>query len=109
MKTCSCLPELRGHGIGKALLQELAKIAVNEHCYGIRWMVLEWNEPALKFYESLGAEILGEWETMLLTGPALNALAGRLQVSDAKQRRDEKSKRPRCCPANARDVKRFKE
>lgn len=69
------LPELRGHGIGKALLQELAKIAVHEHCYGIRWMVLEWNEPALKFYESLGAEILGEWETMLLTGTALERLA----------------------------------
>jgi GNAT superfamily N-acetyltransferase len=69
------LPELRGHGIGKALLQELAKIAVKEQCYGIRWMVLEWNEPAIKFYESLGAEILGEWETMLLTGPALKRLA----------------------------------
>jgi hypothetical protein len=38
-------------------------------------MVLEWNEPAIKFYESLGAEILGEWETMLLTGPALKRLA----------------------------------
>jgi ribosomal protein S18 acetylase RimI-like enzyme len=69
------LPELRGHGVGKALLRELAKIAVTEQCYGIRWMVLEWNEPALKFYASLGAEILGEWETMLLTGPALKRLA----------------------------------
>jgi GNAT superfamily N-acetyltransferase len=69
------LPELRGHGVGKGLLQELAQIAVREHCYGIRWLVLEWNERAIKFYESLGAEILGEWETMLLTGPALNRLA----------------------------------
>ena len=70
------LPEMRGKGIGKALLQHLAQIAVQEHCYGIRWMVLEWNEPALKFYDSLGATILGEWETMLLTGDALLELAG---------------------------------
>lgn len=69
------LPEMRGKGIGKALLQHLAQIAIREKCYGIRWMVLEWNEPALKFYENLGAEILGEWETMLLTGDALIKLA----------------------------------
>jgi GNAT superfamily N-acetyltransferase len=80
------LPELRGHGIGKALLQELAKIAVHEHCYGIRWMVLEWNEPALKFYESLGAEILGEWETMLLTGPALTRLADSVATAGSNEK-----------------------
>jgi len=66
---------MRGKGIGKALLQKLAQIAVEENCYGLRWMVLEWNDPALKFYESLGAELLGEWETMLLRGPALARLA----------------------------------
>lgn len=70
------LPEMRGKGIGKALLQHLAQIALRDHCYGIRWMVLEWNEPALKFYDSLGAELLGEWETMLLSGSALLELAG---------------------------------
>jgi GNAT superfamily N-acetyltransferase len=70
------MPEMRGKGIGKALLKHLAEIAVRENCYGIRWMVLEWNDPALKFYESLGAEILGEWETMLLRGAALEELAG---------------------------------
>lgn len=70
------LPEMRGKGIGKALLQHLAQVAVRENCYGIRWMVLEWNEPALKFYDSLGATILGEWETMLLTGDALLDLSG---------------------------------
>jgi GNAT superfamily N-acetyltransferase len=69
------LPELRGKGIGRALFEHLARIAVREHCYGIRWMVLEWNEPALKFYELLGAKLLGEWETMLLSGPALLELA----------------------------------
>jgi len=69
------LPEMRGHGIGKALLQHLAQLALRENCYGLRWMVLEWNEPALKFYEKLGEEILGEWETMLLTGRSLEKLA----------------------------------
>lgn len=69
------LPELRGKGVGKALLKHIAQIALREKCYGIRWMVLEWNEPALKFYESLGAEMLGEWETMMITGPALSKLA----------------------------------
>jgi GNAT superfamily N-acetyltransferase len=69
------IPEMRGKGIGKALLQRIAEIAVDENCYGIRWMVLEWNEPAIKFYESLRAETLGEWETMLLMGDALERLA----------------------------------
>src|SRR5215831_1847769 len=70
------LPEMRGKGIGKALLEHLAQIALSENCYGIRWMVLEWNEPAIKFYESLGAEILGAWETMLIADSALERLAG---------------------------------
>jgi len=69
------IPEMRGKGIGKALLQRIAEIAVRENCYGIRWMVLEWNEPAIKFYEFLGAETLGDWETMLLMGDALERVA----------------------------------
>ena len=69
------LPEMRGKGIGKALLQKLAQIAVEENCYGLRWMVLEWNTPAIKFYDALGAELLGEWETMLLWGEPLQRLA----------------------------------
>ncbi|HEY7405909.1 MAG TPA: GNAT family N-acetyltransferase [Candidatus Angelobacter sp.] len=69
------LPEMRGKGIGKALLQQLAQIAVEENCYGLRWMVLEWNTPAIKFYDALGAELLDEWETMLLRGEPLKRLA----------------------------------
>jgi len=69
------LPEMRDKGIGKALLRHLAQIALQENCYGIRWLVLEWNEPAIKFYERLGAEILSAWETMLIMGPALAKLA----------------------------------
>jgi len=70
------LPERRGKGIGKALLRRLAQIAVGENCYGMRWQVLDWNEPSIKFYESLGATMLKEWETMRLMGPALATLAG---------------------------------
>ncbi|HET8887948.1 MAG TPA: GNAT family N-acetyltransferase [Candidatus Angelobacter sp.] len=69
------LPEMRGKGIGKALLRSLAQIALDENLYGLRWMVLEWNTPALKFYDSLSAELLDEWETMLLRGEPLQRLA----------------------------------
>lgn len=69
------LTEMRGKGIGKALLRHLAQVAVEENCYGIRWMVLEWNQPAVQFYDALGAKLLGEWETMLLSGDALKQLA----------------------------------
>ena len=69
------LTEMRGKGIGKALLQHLAQVAVEENCYGIRWMVLEWNQPAIQFYDALGAKLLDEWETMLLSGDALKQLA----------------------------------
>ncbi len=79
------LPEMRGKGIGKALLQHLAQIALRENCYGIRWMVLEWTEPALKFYETLGAELLDAWETMLLRGPALEELAAGQKPEKAKR------------------------
>jgi GNAT superfamily N-acetyltransferase len=78
------LPEMRGKGIGKALLQRLAQIAVEENCYGMRWQVLEWNEPALKFYDSLGATIMDEWETMRLMEPALSRLAGIEEVKGPK-------------------------
>jgi len=82
------LPEMRGKGIGKALLRHLAQIALRENCYGIRWMVVEWNEPAIKFYDSLGAEILDEWETMLLRGSALERLAtGEADSSDRLPKR----------------------
>src|SRR5215467_1773686 len=80
------LPEMRGKGIGKALLQHLAQIALRENCYGIRWMVLEWNEPAIEFYESLGAEILGAWETMLITDSALERLAESGEAADTGER-----------------------
>ncbi len=69
------LPEMRGKGIGKALLEKLAQIALEENCYGLVWQVLEWNEPAIKFYESLGATTMDAWETMRIMEPALSRLA----------------------------------
>lgn len=78
------LPEMRGKGIGKALLQKLAQIALQENCYGMRWQVLEWNEPALKFYESIGATVMDAWETMRLMEPALSRLAGIEEVKGRK-------------------------
>jgi GNAT superfamily N-acetyltransferase len=84
-------PEMRGKGAGKALLQRLAQIALQENCYGLRWMVLEWNDPALKFYEALGAELLGDWETMLLRGTALEQLAQSNQASELPSRQISQS------------------
>jgi GNAT superfamily N-acetyltransferase len=68
-------PELRGQGIGKALLVRLAKIAVQQHCYAVRWQVLDWNQPAIDFYEKLGAKVMREWLDVRLAGDALRRLA----------------------------------
>jgi GNAT superfamily N-acetyltransferase len=68
-------PAFRGKGIGKALLAELARIALKEECNGMRWQVLDWNQPAIDFYESLGATLLKEWLTVRITGEPLERLA----------------------------------
>lgn len=70
------IPSARGQGIGKALLARLAQIAVEKDCYGMRWQVLDWNQPAIDFYDSLGGEILKPWLTVRLTGEPLKKLAG---------------------------------
>src|SRR5262245_25220338 len=54
-------PAFRGKGIGRSLLVRLAQIAVHENCYGMRWQVLDWNQPAIDFYERLGGRLLREW------------------------------------------------
>jgi GNAT superfamily N-acetyltransferase len=69
------LPEYRGHGYGKALLKELGRLAVERNCGRIEWAVLDWNEPAIGFYKSLGAKPMDEWTTMRLTGDAIGRLA----------------------------------
>lgn len=65
----------RGQGIGRALLAEVARIAVNEKCYGIHWEVLHWNEKAIAIYTALGAEFRDRWRPVLLTGEPLEKLA----------------------------------
>jgi GNAT superfamily N-acetyltransferase len=68
-------PDLRGQGIGRALLTHLARIAIAEGCPRLEWDVLAWNAPAIAVYERLGAQILTEWRIMRLSGDALHSLA----------------------------------
>ena len=69
-------PEARGAGLGKALLAELARIAVERDCARLEWWVLDWNEPSIGFYKSLGARPMDEWTVMRVDGVELQALAG---------------------------------
>jgi GNAT superfamily N-acetyltransferase len=68
-------PALRGRGIGRALLARLATIAVERGCGRLEWSVLDWNQDAIRFYESLGAKAMDEWTVYRVTGPALDTLA----------------------------------
>ena len=68
-------PSLRSHGIGKALLARLARIAVDQGCPRLEWDVLEWNESAIAFYHRVGAKVLTEWRIMRLADESLAALA----------------------------------
>jgi GNAT superfamily N-acetyltransferase len=70
------VPEARGRGIGKALLQHLARLAIERRCGRFEWSVLEWNQPAIDFYQALGASMLPDWRICRVTGDALRALAG---------------------------------
>ena len=70
------VPEARGGGVGRALLEKLAETAVERGCGRLEWAVLDWNEPAIRFYERLGAKPNAEWTVYRLTGESLRALAG---------------------------------
>jgi GNAT superfamily N-acetyltransferase len=67
-------PEARGSGLGKALLAHLAALAVERDCARLEWSVLDWNEPAIGFYHSLGARMMDEWTVMRVDGAALAQL-----------------------------------
>ncbi|MDP9360809.1 MAG: GNAT family N-acetyltransferase [Acidobacteriota bacterium] len=67
-------PEFRGRGYGQALLARLAQIARDRNCGRIEWAVLNWNEPSIAFYKSLGAKPMEEWTVFRLTGEALSVL-----------------------------------
>jgi GNAT superfamily N-acetyltransferase len=70
-------PAARGAGVGKALLRHLADIAVTRGYARFEWSVLDWNQPAIDFYRSMGATGMDEWTVQRVTGDALLALAGR--------------------------------
>src|SRR5215469_6945349 len=67
--------EFRGHGIGKALLATVAKQAIDEGCFGLRWEVLDWNRPAIEFYEKLGATFLHERKAVAFDEHMLRRIA----------------------------------
>ncbi|MHB8875846.1 MAG: GNAT family N-acetyltransferase [Myxococcaceae bacterium] len=69
-------PEHRGQGHGKALLAALARLALERGCGRFEWSVLDWNEPALRFYRKLGAVPMNEWTVQRVAGEALRKLAG---------------------------------
>jgi GNAT superfamily N-acetyltransferase len=69
-------PLFRKHGVGFALLRELARIAVDRGCGRLDWSVLNWNELAINFYKQIGARHMDEWSTFRLTGDALARVAG---------------------------------
>jgi GNAT superfamily N-acetyltransferase len=69
------IPEARGKGYGKALLIHLANIAVERNCGRFEWSVLDWNEPSIKFYESMGATVLPDWRIVRATGDKLDGMA----------------------------------
>ncbi len=68
-------PEFRGLGIGKALLQRVAAIALEKGCPRLKWEVLDWNTPAIEFYSAMGAEFMDEWRNVRVSGEALRRLA----------------------------------
>ncbi|NES88451.1 MULTISPECIES: GNAT family N-acetyltransferase [Okeania] len=69
------LPEYRGRGIGKQLVSYVAQLAVSRNCGRLEWSVLDWNKPAIGFYQRIGASILDEWRICRVTGNSLKSLA----------------------------------
>jgi GNAT superfamily N-acetyltransferase len=72
-------PELRGHGVGLRLLSYLGKLARDRGCGRLEWSVLDWNEPAIRFYRRLGARPMDEWTVFRVTGMELERLAERFE------------------------------
>jgi|SRR5438067_9658899 len=78
-------PEQRGKGYGRALLVELAKIARDRECGRMEWAVLNWNEPAIKFYRALGAKPMDEWTVFRLTSGEIAQLAKSKQIEQEQE------------------------
>src|SRR5581483_6541400 len=71
------IEKFRNHGIGMALLKAVAKLAIEEGCFGLRWEVLDWNRPAIAFYEKLGATFLNERKVVAFDQLAMRRVAGK--------------------------------
>jgi len=80
------LPRFRGLGIGKALLQRVAGVAVEKECPRLGWEVLDWNTPAIEFYSAMGAEFLDTWRNVRVSGEALRKLAGSNAIPPFRQK-----------------------
>ena len=78
-------PNYRGHGIGKMLLAYLAKIALEHDCGRMEWAVLDWNTPAIEFYQKLGARPMDEWTTFRLQIPEMIKLADWTNQEDSRK------------------------
>ena len=78
-------PDKRGKGYGRALLVELAKIARERNCGRMEWAVLDWNEPAIKFYRALGAKPMDEWTVFRLTRDGIAGLAESKQIEQRQE------------------------
>jgi GNAT superfamily N-acetyltransferase len=74
-------PEFRGLGVGKALLQKVAAVAVEKRCKRLQWEVLDWNTPAIDFYRAMGAEFLDEWRNVRVNEEALLRMAGVVEAA----------------------------
>ncbi|MGF6369509.1 GNAT superfamily N-acetyltransferase [Paraburkholderia sp. RAU6.4a] len=70
-------PAQRGSGLGTALLRHVAALAVERQCARFEWTVLDWNQPAISFYQKMGAAVLPDWRVVRVTGDALARLAAR--------------------------------
>ena len=80
------IPQARGQGVGKALIGHCARLAVERGCGRFEWTVLDWNRPAIAFYESLGAQVLPDWQICRMTGEALERLARATTLTSSPQR-----------------------
>jgi GNAT superfamily N-acetyltransferase len=69
-------PKFRGAGVGRTFLRHLTRLARDRGCGRLEWWVLDWNEPAVRFYEAIGAVPMGGWTVYRIAGEALDELAG---------------------------------
>lgn len=75
-------PEMRGRGYGKCLLTYVARLAIERKCSRMEWSVLDWNEPSIRFYRSLGAVAMDEWTVQRLAGSALDEVAAMFEKQE---------------------------